>query len=67
MPDRSLLTGFYPNWRDLSEEKWNKVKASREKKKLTKTSGNKSSGIKNLTKEVEYLKRYIAETNTSTT
>ena len=32
LPDGSLFTLFYPNWRELSDEKHNKVKASREKK-----------------------------------
>ena len=32
MPDGSVFTGFYPNWRELSEEKQNKVKATRERR-----------------------------------
>ena len=66
MPDRSLFTLLSRNWRELSNETHNKVKAFREKKKLTKISGNKSSEINTLTKEGVSLKMYIVETNTST-
>ena len=66
MPDGSVFTGFYPNWRELSEEKQNKVKATREKKKLAKKSSSKVSEIKTLIKEVASLKRTIAQTDTST-
>ena len=65
MPGRSVFAGFYSNWRDLSEETQNKVKSSRKKKNLTKISGNKSSKIKTLVKEVTSLKRHIAKTNVS--
>ena len=32
VPDGSLFTLFYPNWRELSDEKHNKLKYSMEKK-----------------------------------
>ena len=66
MPDGSVFTGFYPNWRELSEEKQNKVKATREKKKLAKKSSSKVSEIKTLIKEVASLKRKIFQTDTPT-
>ena len=43
IPDGSLLTGFYPIWRDFSGKKKNEVKSSGKKKNLTKISGNKAS------------------------
>lgn len=50
------------------ENKQSKIRevSSREKKKFTKISGNKSSEINTLTKEGVSLKMYIVETNTST-
>ena len=66
MADGSVFTGFFPNWRERSEETQNKVKSSSEKKKLTKSSNNDVSEIKPLTKEVAYLKRAIADTKAST-
>ena len=66
MPDGSIFTGFYPNWRELSKEKQNNVKATREKKKLAKKSSSKVSEIKTLIKEVASPKKKIAQTDTST-
>ena len=60
IPDGIVLTRFYPNWSELSEEKQNKVKASREMKSLSKISGNEVSEIKTL------IKMYITQINTST-
>ena len=65
MPDGSIWTGFYPNWKQMSEDKQAKVKAAREKKKLNKKKDAKVSEIKTLINEVESLKRTIASTSSS--
>ena len=61
MPDGSIYTGFYPNWRALPEDKKKKVVAAREKKKLAKKGKNKVSEIKTLMNEVASLKRSICK------
>ena len=63
MFDGSVLTEFYPNWKELSEEKQNKVKTSREKKNLAKNSYNKVSEIKTIIKEGASLKMHIYQKN----
>ena len=60
MLDGSIFTRFYSNWRELPEDKRNKVQAAREKKKLGNKKQNKVSEIKTLIKEVESLNRSIA-------
>ena len=65
MPDGSIYTGFYPNWRTLPEDKKKKVMAAREKKKLAKKSQGKVSEIKTLINEVASLKRSIAKAETA--
>ena len=58
---------FYQNVRDLSGNKYNKVKKNPEKNKnLTKISKNRASEIKPLMKDFSSLKRYIAEIKAST-
>jgi len=64
MPNGSVFTGFYSNWRELPEYKRNKVQAAREKKNLGNQKNNKVSEIKTLIKEVESLKRSIAQIDT---
>ena len=61
MPDGSIYTGFYPNWRALPEDKKKKVIAAREKKKVAKKGKNKVSEIKTLINEVASLKRSVAK------
>ena len=61
MPDSSVYTGFYPNWRELPDDKRQKVQSVREKKKLFKKTKTKVSDIKTLIKEVLNLKRSLAQ------
>ena len=65
MPDGSVFTGFYPNWRELHENKRNKVQAACEKKKLGNKKQNTVSDVKTLIKEVAFLKGSISQTETS--
>ena len=61
MPDDSMYTGFYPNWRELPEDKQQKVQSAKEKKKLSKKTDIKVSEIKTLIKEIFSLKRSLAQ------
>ena len=61
MPDGSVYTSFYPNWRELPEDKRQKVQSTREKKKLCKKTDSKVSEIKVLINEISSLKRSLAQ------
>ena len=66
MPDGSIWTGFYPNWKQMPEDKQSKVQAAREKKKLHRKKDSKVSEIKSLINEVASLKRSISKTSSAT-
>ena len=66
MPDGSIWTGFYPNWKQMQESMQAKVIAAREKKKSSRKKDTKVSELKTLISEVASIKRSIAKTATST-
>ena len=61
IPDGSVYTGFYPYWREISDDKRQKVQSARENKKLSKKTESKFSEIKNLIKKVSNIKRSLSQ------
>ena len=64
MPDNSIWTGFYPNWKTLPEADKQRVQEARTEKKAKRSN---VSEIKSLIREVSSLKRKIKASKSTVT